>query len=760
MIRKYGKLLLIMFAMTYIVMWYRFVNIYHIDVEKKTIFNLIAKPPTPSPQTTPTLSPTPSPTLVRNAYDVVMVIPFRNRNEHLNRFLPKMRDFFFNTTVKYLILVVEQSDNGLFNRAWLTNVGLDYMKRNNIKAKCIVQHDVDRYPKQFVNYTDCETPIQLNSENDQWRGGLPYNGYTGGVVSMNTRDWERVNGASNSFFGYGGEDDDLFFRLKINKMLDPKTGFIRRPPRGFGKFSEWHDKFHNKRVRDPRANVLMHKRLNEMQSGSDVWRKDGLNSVKYDLLYEDQMSDVATRITVELPGKHIIYTALGGRDYVSSRKHIEYLAYSVANNLPDASIKIFHDATPVSDDLKHFAHQVVKNIEFVHCHKLKPPYVITRFYCYQDELKGERAVDKIAMVDGTDVVFENNIFDIMHENVYLAKEPHDFPISKCPHHKRWIKGCPEFGDKVWGQIKDNDMICAGTIFGAVVPLRSFMAKFTDTLKRTKCNDQGILNVLTYTNQFDEPPVVWNYTERVVMNMNVAKEYNFEGSFVVHTGDNPKAVKAVKERDINLFKDVLTKEQSTKSVELLKTVDKLLKPSKVDYIIDGGTLIGATLHGGRIPWDDDLDIYIKEEDEEEFKRIISNNKSGLRVVPSYNGLYLKVVKLTPWPFIDVGLLTSNSTHMWEKRIKEKKYSHHVYRKEWLFPPKRTSYDGVNVNTANDPISFLSSRFGKNWHNNCVYANWDHTKEKIRHKYIGDGNAKVTIPCEHLKNWLQIKRISNN
>ena len=131
------------------------------------------------------------------------------------------------------------------------------------------------------------------------------------------------------------------------------------------------------------------------------------------------------------------------------------------------------------------------------------------------------------MVDGTDVVFENNIFDIMHENVYLAKEPHDFPISKCPHHKRWIKGCPEFGDKVWDQIKDNDMICAGTIFGAVVPLRSFMAKFTDTLKRTKCNDQGILNVLTYTNQFDEPPVVWNYTERVVMNMNVAKEYNFE-----------------------------------------------------------------------------------------------------------------------------------------------------------------------------------------------------------------------------------------
>ena len=686
MIKRYGRSLSILLAMTYIVIWCKFVKMTPTVVSNH--IHIVVEPPA-------TVSP-------KNTYDVVIVIPYRNRQEHLNRFLPKMRDFFDNTMVKYLILVVEQSDNGLFNRAWLTNVGLNYIEKNDMKTKCIVQHDVDRYPKEFVDYTDCETPIQLNSENDQWNRGLPYNGYTGGVVSMKPDDWRRINGASNSFFGYGGEDDDLFFRLKINNMLDPKTGFVRRPAKGFGKFSEWHDKFHNKRIRDPRENVLMHKRLNEMQSGSDVWRKDGLNSVKYDLLNEDIVSEVATKITVELPGKHIIYTTLGGEGYVSGRQHLEDLAYSVANNLPDASIKVFHDAVPISDDLKHFAHQVVKNVEFVHCKRLGPPYVITRFYCYEDELKGERAVDKIAMVDGTDVVFENNIFDIMHENVYLAKEPHHFPISKCPHHKRWIKGCEEFGDKVWDQVKNNDMICAGTIFGAVVPLRSFMTTFTETLRRSGCNDQGILNVLTYTDKFLEPPTVWNYTERVVMNMNVAKEYDFDGAFVVHTGDNPKAVRAVREREINLFKDVLTKEQSKQSLELLKTVDKLLK-GKVEYIIDGGTLIGATLHGGRIPWDDDMDIYIRAEDEEKLKQIITSSKLGLRVKPSYNGLYLKIVRQKPWPFIDVGLLESNSTHMWEKRVAEKKYSHHVYRKEWVFPPKRTSYDGVHVNTASDAMA---------------------------------------------------------
>ncbi|WP_215897521.1 galactosyltransferase-related protein, partial [Acinetobacter baumannii] len=92
---------------------------------------------------------------------------------------------------------------------------------------CVILHDVDRYPKEDVNYTDCERPIQLSAENDQWKGGVPYRRYTGGVVSAHHKHWVKINGMSNEFTGWGGEDDEFYHRLRRNNLLDPKRHIHR-----------------------------------------------------------------------------------------------------------------------------------------------------------------------------------------------------------------------------------------------------------------------------------------------------------------------------------------------------------------------------------------------------------------------------------------------------------------------------------------------------------------------------------------------------
>jgi lipopolysaccharide cholinephosphotransferase len=52
-------------------------------------------------------------------------------------------------------------------------------------------------------------------------------------------------------------------------------------------------------------------------------------------------------------------------------------------------------------------------------------------------------------------------------------------------------------------------------------------------------------------------------------------------------------------------------------ELLKTVDALLRESRIEYSMDGGTLLGAVRHKGIIPWDDDGDVFIMKQDKARF-----------------------------------------------------------------------------------------------------------------------------------------------
>lgn len=130
--------------------------------------------------------------------DLLIVVPYRDREEHLKSFLEKTPKYFNERNISYDILIAELDDIGDWNAGLCCNSLINFKKKANYKYLYI--HHVDVYP--------IEGEWKYPEDNQVYFNLGDY-----GSCLMKMDNYLKVGGYRNGFWGWGAEDNDLYHKF-------------------------------------------------------------------------------------------------------------------------------------------------------------------------------------------------------------------------------------------------------------------------------------------------------------------------------------------------------------------------------------------------------------------------------------------------------------------------------------------------------------------------------------------------------------------
>ena len=146
-------------------------------------------------------------------------VPYRNREEHLNMFVPRVGKHLKEQGIDFQMYFCHQVDDKLFNRGATKNIAAKHAFEDG--CDYIVWHDIDMIPEKGADYSYPEdNPIHLATRISQMEYTLKYHEYFGGAVLFTKEQVEATNGYSNDYWDWGMEDDDLFWRCHLEGYTD------------------------------------------------------------------------------------------------------------------------------------------------------------------------------------------------------------------------------------------------------------------------------------------------------------------------------------------------------------------------------------------------------------------------------------------------------------------------------------------------------------------------------------------------------------
>lgn len=154
-------------------------------------------------------------------------LPVRRFKSCLDEFLPNFKSYLDSNIgeEKYEIIIVEENtpETITFNLGRTINIGFDIFKDSMEEDDMFMFHPIDILPIDTNYFVSKNTkfcmqgyrPFIFHIFNSQT---ILDGHYYYKAICIKKSDYQKVNGFTNQFVGWGGEDDEFFLRLELKKI--------------------------------------------------------------------------------------------------------------------------------------------------------------------------------------------------------------------------------------------------------------------------------------------------------------------------------------------------------------------------------------------------------------------------------------------------------------------------------------------------------------------------------------------------------------
>jgi hypothetical protein len=432
--------------------------------------------------------------------DLLITVPYRNREEHLEKFLNTVPQFFTSRNITFDIVICELSQGGDWNAGLCNNSIIHFLNNVDSEYKYIYIHHVDIYP--------VSGQLPFPEENE-----CIYNLGDYGSCILPMKQFLECKGFGNCFWGWGSEDNNFYNKLskrgvKITDFSKHQTGELV------------FDTGYQNHIRAFQGKNYAHNVKNLYKESED----DSINGFyKYaSVNYVEKITDNVYKQLVTpsniSPRQHVNDKVV--IMYVEHQTKFEYIATAVKSGIMHAGynydIVVFvANESPESN----ISHEVIAHgaISIPYQKTIDSKYMagIERFYAYKKFISENTQYKEILHVDAADVLFLHNPFDVVDKNKINFTQEDIFHKNQ-----KWNLqglGLLKYPTDIINSLLDMPVICSGVIY-APAELFSKLMDCVISEFETKNGayyhgiDQPIINKLIYADKiFNEDELSFKTT---------------------------------------------------------------------------------------------------------------------------------------------------------------------------------------------------------------------------------------------------------